>query len=62
MITDTEESARAGIMPLKIVWRNPLSPVLEKLRLREASSLYYGSAEQAAKIRARRAVWKANHN
>ena len=62
MITDTEESVRAGIMPLKIVWRNPLSPVLEKLRLREASNLYYGWAEQATKIRARRATWNANHN
>ena len=62
MITDTEESVRAGIMPLKIVWRNPLSPVLEKLRLREASNLYYGWAEQATKIRARRAIWNANHN
>jgi len=62
MITDKEESVRAEVMPLEIVWRNPQCMVLAKLRLREASNLYYGWAEQAKKIRARRATWDANHN
>jgi len=35
---------------------------LAKLRLREASNVYYGWGEQATKIRARRANWEANHN
>ena len=48
-------------MPLKIVWRNPLSVVLANLRLREASNLYCGWAEQARKIRARREP-QPNHN
>ena len=54
MITDEEDDVRARALPLEIVWRNPLCLVLAKLRLREASNLYYGWAEQARKIRARR--------
>jgi hypothetical protein len=46
MITDEEDYIRARALPLEIVWRNPLCLVLTKLRLREASNLYYGWAEQ----------------
>ncbi len=62
MITDEEDDVRARAVLLEIVWRNPRCPVLSKLRLREASNLYYGWAEQARKIRARRTNWDANHN
>jgi hypothetical protein len=65
MIIDGEQDSRAEVMPLEIMWRNPLCLVLAQLRLREASSLYYGYygwAGQARKIRARRANWDANHN
>ena len=54
MITDEEDYVRARAVSLEIVWRNPLCLVLAKLRLREASNLYYEWAEQARKIRARR--------
>ena len=59
MITDEKHYARAMALPLEIVWRNPLCLVLAKLRLREASNLYYGWAEQARRIRARRTNWDA---
>ena len=62
MITDEEDSVRAGVIPLEIVWRNPRSQVRANLRLREASNLYFEWAEQAKKIRARRANWDATHN
>jgi hypothetical protein len=62
MITDKDDNVRAEVRPLEIVWRNPQRFVLAKLRLREASNLYYGWGEQAIKIRARRANWDANHN
>ena len=62
MITDEEDYVRARALPLEIVWRNPLCLVLAKLRLREASNLYYGWAERARKIRERRTTWGANHN
>jgi len=62
MITDEEDYVRARALPLEIVWRNPLYVVLAKLRRREASSVYYGWAEQGRKIRARRTNWDANHN
>jgi hypothetical protein len=55
MIIDGEQDSRAEVMPLEIMWRNPLCLVLAQLRLREASSLYYAWAEQARRIRARRA-------
>lgn len=54
MISDEEGYVQARALPLGIVWRNPLCAVLARLRLREASNLYYGWAEQASKIRARR--------
>jgi hypothetical protein len=41
MIIDGEQDSRAEVMPLEIMWRNPLCLVLAQLRLREASSLYY---------------------
>jgi hypothetical protein len=59
MISDEDDHVRARALPLEIVWRNPLRVVLAKLRLREASNLYYGWAEQATKIRARRTNWDA---
>ena len=62
MITDEEDNVRASALPLEIVWRNPLCPVLAKLRLREASNLYYGWAEPGRRIRARRTNWDANQN
>jgi len=61
MITGEEEHVRARVVPLEIVWRNPLCLVLAKLRLREASNVHYGWAEQARRIRARRGNWDANH-
>ena len=62
MIIDEEDNVRADMMPLEIVWRNPLRRVRAKLKLREASNLYYGWAEQAKKIRARRATREDKHN
>ena len=53
MITDEEDNVAAKVMPLEIVWRNPLCLIRAKLRLREASNLYYGWAQQAKQIRAR---------
>jgi hypothetical protein len=61
MITDEEDYIRERALPLEIVWRNPLCLMLAKLRLREASNLYYGRAEQGKKIRACRANWDTNH-
>jgi 3'-phosphoadenosine 5'-phosphosulfate sulfotransferase len=61
MVTN-EESIRAEFMPLEVVWRNPLDPVREDLRVKELSDSYYQWAEQARKIRARRANWDANHS
>lgn len=54
MTTDEEDDVRARALPLEIVWRNPLCLIRAKLRLREASNLYYGWAKQATQIRARR--------
>ena len=42
MTTDEEDDVRARALPLEIVWRNPLCLIRAKLRLREASNLYYG--------------------
>ena len=50
---DEEDDMRARALPLEIVWRNPLCLIRAKLRLREASNLYYGWAQQAKQIRAR---------
>ena len=36
MIIDEEDNVRADMMPLEIVWRNPLRKVRAKLKLREA--------------------------
>ena len=57
-----EENTTAEAMGLEIVWRNPLALVQAHLRLKEASNPYYGWAEQAAKIRARRAHWDVHHS
>lgn len=62
MIIDGEQDSGVEVMPLEIMWRNPLCLVMAQLRLREASGLYYRWAEQARKIRARRANWDENHN
>jgi len=61
MTTDENDNAGAEVLPLEIVWRNPLCQVLADLRRREASSPHYGWAEQARKIRERRANWDTNH-
>jgi len=49
-------------MSLAIVWRNPLLLVQAQLRVKEADNPYYRWAEQAARIRARRANWENNHS
>ena len=61
MITNDEQDIRAEVMPLEVMWRNPLTLVWAHLRARERSDPYYRWAEQAQKIRARRANWDANH-
>ena len=55
MIVDDEQDTVAEVMHLDIMWRNPLPLVLVNLRAKERSNPYYGWAEQAKKIRARRA-------
>jgi hypothetical protein len=62
MIANEEQNIRAEIMPLQIVWRNPLSLVRARLRVKESVNSYYRWAEQARKIHARRANWDTNHN
>jgi len=61
MIIDDEQGPRAEVMPLGVMWRNPLPLVRAHLRAEERSNPYYRWAEQAEKIRARRANWDANH-
>lgn len=48
-------------MSLQVVRRNPLPLVREPLRTEQARNPYYRWAEQAIKIRVRRANWEANH-
>lgn len=55
MIIDDKQDVRAEVMPLEIMWRNPLPVMRAHLRAKERSNPYYGWAEQAKKIRARRA-------
>jgi hypothetical protein len=45
----------------EIMWRNPLALVRAHLRAKERSDPYYKWAEQAEKLRARRAHWDAIH-
>ena len=61
MTTNGEDNVRVEAMPLEIVWRNPLALVRAHLRVHESDSPYYRWAEQAGKIRARRANWNVNH-
>jgi len=61
MITNDEQDIRAEVLLPEIMWRNPLAIVRAHLRAREWSDPYYRWAEQARKIRARRANWDANH-
>jgi len=61
MIIDDEQDIRAEVLPLEIMWRNPQPRVRARLRTNEKSNPYYGWAEQAKKIRARRTDWDANH-
>jgi hypothetical protein len=61
MIAGEEENIQAEIRPLEIVWRNPLTEAQESLRIRELCHPYYQWAEQAGKIRARRAHWNITH-
>ena len=62
MITNDELHIRAEDMDLAIMWRNPLALVRAHLRAREGSDPYYRWAEQAKKIRARRANWDGSHH
>ena len=61
MIANDEQDIRAEFMPPEITWRNPLTLVRARLNARERSDPYYKWAEQAKKIRARRANWGADH-
>lgn len=61
MIIDDEGDTRAEVLPLEIMWRNPLPLVRAHLRANERSNPYYGWAEQAKKVRARRANWDSIH-
>jgi hypothetical protein len=60
MITDEEDNVQARVVSSEVTWRNPLTLVRAHLRVKERSSPYYGWAEQARRIRARRAIWNAN--
>ena len=60
MITNDEQDIREEVMVPEITWRNPLALVRAHLRAREWSDPYYKWAEQAEKIRARRANWDAS--
>lgn len=60
MIIDEEQDTRAGVLPLEIMWRNPLPLVRAHLRANERSNPYYGWAEQAKKIRTAAPI-DANH-
>lgn len=62
MIIDDEPGSRSEVMPLEVMWRNPLPLVRAHLKAKERSNPYNGWAEQAKMIRARRANWDANHN
>ena len=57
-----EENTRAEVTGLEVVWRNPLALVQAHLRLKEASNPYYGWAEQATRIRARRSNWDVHRS
>jgi hypothetical protein len=61
MIISEEHEIRAEVTSLEVVWRNSLALVQADLRAKQASNPYYRWAEQATKIRARRANWDANH-
>ena len=61
MIASGQQQIGSEAMSLEVVWRNPLTGVQVHLRAKERSDPYYGWAEQARKIRARRANWDANH-
>jgi|CZKH01.1.fsa_nt_gi hypothetical protein len=61
MIVNEKQKSGAQGMYLEVVWRNPLSRVRASLRSRHASNPYCRWAEQASKIRARRANWDADH-
>ncbi len=56
-----EQEIELEITPLQVVWRNLHPLVRAHLRAKQASNPYYRWAEQAIKIRTRRANWKANH-
>jgi hypothetical protein len=60
MIIDDEQDIRAEVLPLEIMWRNPLALVRANLRAKERSNPYYGWAEHARKIRTGRANWDDN--
>jgi hypothetical protein len=61
MIVNEKQKSGAQGMSREVVWRNPLSRVRASLRSRQASYPYCRWAEQASKIRARRANWDADH-
>ena len=60
MLASGEQNVPVEAMPLEIVWRNSAALAQAHLRAKEASSPYYKWAEQAKKIRARRANWDVN--
>ena len=60
MICD-EQAIGVEVTSLQVEWRNPLALIQARLRAKQPSNLHYQWAEQAMKIRARRANWDANH-
>jgi len=62
MIIDDEQNSRSEVMPLEVMWRNAVTLVRAHLKAKVRSTPYYGWAEQAKMIRARRANRDANHN
>jgi len=60
MIVYDEQETGVEVVSLQVVWRNSLPLVQARLRTEQASNPYYRWAEQAIKIRARRANWDAN--
>lgn len=62
MIVSKEQKTDVEVMLPEIMWRNPLSLVQAHLIARETSNPDYRWAEQARKIRTRRANWNVNHH
>ncbi len=62
MFSSRHQNITAEVVPLEIIWQNPLSLVQAHLRVKEVSNPYYQWAEQARKIRARRTNWDTKNS